>query len=121
MISQEIEVITLSNGFIRTIAKKAFKKGEWVISIEGKRTNVRDRYTIQIGNNSHIIPTKNSGKYINHSCLPNLQVRDSTEFYALKDIAQGEQITFDYNSTEDELAEEFDCLCGNENCRGRIS
>ena len=47
-------------------------------------------------------------------------VSDKREFVAIRDIDEGEEITFDYHSTEDEIAEEFDCVCGSENCRERI-
>ena len=40
---------------------------------------------------------------------------------AVRDIAAGEQVTFDYSTTMDEDDFELDCLCGSPNCRGRVS
>lgn len=39
---------------------------------------------------------------------------------ARRDIAAGELISFDYLSTETEIAEPFDCHCGAPGCRRRI-
>jgi uncharacterized protein len=58
-------------------------------------------------------------RYTNHSCSPNarLSIRQGrVEFYALREIAPGEEITVDYGPTHHEgrLA----CRCGTEGCAG---
>jgi len=58
-------------------------------------------------------------RFTNHSCRPNarLQIRDGRiEFYALRDITPGEEITVDYGEThhEGQLA----CRCGVAGCVG---
>ncbi len=58
-------------------------------------------------------------KYINHSCDPNLGMRGKVLFVALRDIARGEEVTFDYSISEDSLWE-MKCHCGAKNCRGII-
>lgn len=60
-------------------------------------------------------------RYTNHSCAPNarLCIRNGrVEFYALRAIAPGEEITVDYGETHHEgrLA----CRCGAPNCVGRL-
>lgn len=60
-------------------------------------------------------------RYTNHSCQPNarLDIRQGrVEFYALRPIAAGEEITVDYGPTHHEgrLA----CRCGAPNCHGRL-
>ncbi len=60
---------------------------------------------------------------INHSCDPNCGQLDSVTVVAMRDIAAGEQITFDYamSSTAPGLVvDPFDCLCGTKFCRGRV-
>lgn len=118
MNSNNIEINESENGFL-TLSTKDFLKEELIISIKGAETLVRDKFTIQVEPEIHISPLKFSGKYINHSCAPNTRV-SNRKFIALRDISIGEEITFDYNSTEDEIAEAFDCLCANDNCRVRI-
>jgi SET domain-containing protein len=60
-------------------------------------------------------------RFTNHSCQPNGQLRISEgriEFYALRDIAPGEEITVAYGETHHEgrLA----CRCGAPGCAGRL-
>lgn len=57
--------------------------------------------------------------YINHSCAPNAFMRvvagDRVMFFALRDIAAGEEITIDYRSDDHPPAHL--CRCGAANCR----
>ena len=60
-------------------------------------------------------------RYTNHSCQPNARLcirQGRVEFYALRDIAPGEEITVDYGETHHEgrLA----CRCGAPGCVGRL-
>lgn len=60
-------------------------------------------------------------RFTNHSCRPNavLRIRQGrVEFYAMRDIAPGEEITCNYGETHHEgrLA----CRCGAPGCVGRI-
>ena len=60
-------------------------------------------------------------RYTNHSCRPNAQLvirNGRVEFYALRAIEPGEEITVDYGETHHEgrLA----CRCGAPGCRGRL-
>jgi len=60
-------------------------------------------------------------RYTNHSCAPNARLsiaHGRVEFYALRAIAAGEEITVDYGETHHEgrLA----CRCGAPGCVGRL-
>ncbi len=60
-------------------------------------------------------------RFTNHSCKPNAQLRicdGRIEFYAMRPIAVGEEITVDYGETHHEgrLA----CRCGAPGCRGAL-
>lgn len=60
-------------------------------------------------------------RYTNHSCRPNARLcirQGRVEFYALRAITPGEEITVDYGEThhEGKLA----CRCGVPGCRGRL-
>ncbi len=58
-------------------------------------------------------------RYTNHSCQPNarLQIRDGRiEFYALRAIDTGEEITVDYGETHHEGT--LKCRCGKPGCVG---
>ncbi len=60
-------------------------------------------------------------RYTNHSCRPNARLcirQGRVEFYALRAITAGEEITVDYGETHHEgrLA----CRCGAPGCRGAL-
>jgi SET domain-containing protein len=60
-------------------------------------------------------------RFTNHSCRPNaaLRIRQGrVEFYAMRDIAPGEEITVDYGETHHNGT--LACRCGVEGCVGRL-
>ena len=60
-------------------------------------------------------------RYTNHSCAPNARLlirRDRVEFYALRPIATGEEITVRYGETHHEGR--LECRCGAPGCVGRL-
>ena len=64
----------------------------------------------------------NGTHYINHSCEPNcfLKIlRGHIQFYALRDIHPGEEITLDYISTLHSDTKR--CHCRSATCRGTIN
>jgi SET domain-containing protein len=58
--------------------------------------------------------------YMNHSCDPNTWFVSDLRMVARRDIAAGEEITYDYatSQAEDTL---FDCACGSSLCRKRVT
>ena len=70
----------------------------------------------------------NSARWINHSCEPNCEAedRDGRIFIvALRDIAVGEELFFDYRLIIDErytpkLKKQYACWCGKPPCRGTM-
>jgi len=56
---------------------------------------------------------------VNHSCNPTVGYQEFYSWLALRDIAAGEQITFDYATawTEEMDDETMECLCHAQNCR----
>ena len=60
-------------------------------------------------------------RYTNHSCRPNARLcirQGRVEFYALRTIAVGEEITVDYGETHHEGR--LRCRCGAPGCRGNL-
>ena len=60
-------------------------------------------------------------RYTNHSCRPNARLcirQGRVEFYALRHIAPGEEITVDYGETHHEGR--LRCQCGAPGCRGAL-
>lgn len=63
----------------------------------------------------------NELRYINHSCEPNTFMRrafSKVEFYTLRPIRKGEELTCDYGETHHDG--KLPCHCGASNCRGFI-
>ena len=64
----------------------------------------------------------NGTHYINHSCAPNSFMKilyGNIQFYALRDIHPGEEITIDYETTLH--SDKKRCHCGADTCRGTIN
>ena len=66
-------------------------------------------------------PTREPGDAINHSCMPNCGMRNATQVAAMRDIAAGEELTFDYAMTDMAPYDEFECSCATRHCRGRVA
>ena len=70
----------------------------------------------------------NDARFINHSCEPNCQpVKEAGRVYidTLRAISPGEELTYDYSLTRDELDDaqtelDYACHCGSPNCRGTM-
>ena len=65
--------------------------------------------------------------FMNHSCKPNILDRWNTllpaklrfiKTEATRDIAKGEELTYDYAREYYNYEPQFDCWCGVESCRG---
>lgn len=68
--------------------------------------------------------------FLNHSCEPNAGIRGQIVLAAMRDIAAGEEITFDYatvlSSAKHTVGDHrssygFDCRCSTPSCRGRVT
>ncbi len=68
----------------------------------------------------------NSIRFINHSCDPNCEtsiVDDRVLVHAVRHIAVGEELTYDYNlrpGDPSDSPDEYACRCGSANCRGTM-
>lgn len=118
-------------GELSLTAIDEIEKGEVVFVYHGDATKKRTRTSIQIGKNIHL-EAGSFASFTNHSCEPNAHVVTACSWdgkhgavlcYAGRDIVEGEEICFDYASTETELTLALataDCLCNSGNCRGRV-
>lgn len=117
--------ITRSKG-LGVFAVQKFKTGELVVrGIPISKTGIRTTHSFQIGFNEHV-ELDEPARLINHSCNPNLGIRNNKfggyDFLALQDINLGEELGWDYCTTEYiSIAVEDKCLCDSENCRTIIS
>ena len=100
-------------------------RGELIITFGGIRAprHATDfsTYHLQVGDAEYLGPSGDLDDYMNHSCTPNAAFAGSLDLLALRDIALGEEITWDYGTSIDEADfNGFACSCGAMACRGRV-
>lgn len=79
-------------------------------------------YLFGIGDGSMVIDGHGMAMFINHSCDPNCETEEIEGriwITALRDIAAGEELTYDYNLYDGDEDEAL-CNCGAPNCRGTM-
>jgi len=107
------------------VAVRDIAAGETVLKAWGPQVARRSRHSMQVDVDAHVLPD-GVMVLVNHCCEPNcgVQIRPADrviEVRALRPIAAGEEITFDYNTFEYELDHGAGaCLCGAAKCRGRV-
>lgn len=94
--------------------------GKVIGAVEAAR--LRDagcRFMIQVDEDRWLaaVDGPEDGDCINHSCDPTAGLRGSLVFVARRDIAPGEEISFDYATAESRPTFEMACSCGAALCR----
>lgn len=104
-------------------AQQSYQPGDTVIEFSAKLVVSEPSYlTVQVGIDRHIMLHPEHLQYINHSCDPNVFFdTHAMQIVALKPIAEGDEMTFFYPSTEWDMAQPFTCFCGCKNCLGEIN
>ncbi len=79
----------------------------------------RLRLTLQVEDDLYLLTTNEGpADWVNHSCEPNAGLDGQIVLVALRDIHAGEEITFDYATSDASPYDEFECGCGSSLCRG---
>lgn len=117
---------------------REIKAGEIVFAFQGRVKKIEDAtpLALQIGENLFLEVDKYDpyrfDEFTNHSCDPNgyAAFRDGLPYFtAIRDISVGEELAFNYNTTEWDMWEQeaimkapsvFACHCKAKNCIGRI-
>jgi hypothetical protein len=110
-------------------ATRDIARGARILSIEGRLQDHPTRYSIQLGESMHIeassdlapleMRERHPWRFLNHACDPNARVQGRL-LIARRPIRAGEQVTFDYTTTELDMAEPFECGCGAKSCVGLV-
>lgn len=113
----------------RLVAVRPIPKGTRIFTLVGRERKTPTRYSVQVGRGLHLDPDITTDelelvrrcfwRYMDHACEPTTAFRDR-QAIALRDIAEGEPVTFNYNTTEYEMASPFDCSCGSPRCVGLV-
>lgn len=110
-------------------ATRDLAQGERILEIHGSIQRAPTRYSIQVSADEHIecgeslspeeMRTRFPWRFLNHCCDPNASIAGRT-LVARRAIRSGEQLTFDYTTTEARMAEPFECECGAPGCLRRV-
>jgi len=95
------------------------------------KSGIGSSYLFRIDESTVVDATKKGGiaRFINHSCMPNCTAKIITVekskrivIYALRDIAQNEELTYDYKfEREIGSTDRIPCLCGTAACKGFLN
>ncbi|MBO0912660.1 MAG: SET domain-containing protein-lysine N-methyltransferase [Acidobacteria bacterium] len=80
-------------------------------------------YLFGLADGEHVIDGDSIAAFINHCCDPNCEVeeiRGRVFIRAVRDIAAGEELTYDYNLYDGEPGDRAPCLCRAGKCRGTM-
>lgn len=96
-----------------------------IISVREARRRARDAEVVAIvefeDDKALDATTDGCLRYVNHSCGPNTYMRrigHRVEFYSLRRIRAGEELTCDYGETHHDG--KLPCRCGSPQCREKI-
>ena len=115
-----------------SFAISKISKGEIVASFGGnvitqiELTNYSaDRVTrsLQLNSDTYLLSGNipEAGDMINHSCEPNCGIAGTSSVQAFIDINIDEELTFDYAMSDSSQYDEFNCACGKDKCRAKIT
>lgn len=79
-------------------------------------------HAVQVWEGLYLTPHREAeaADCFNHSCDPNVGVKGQIVLQAMRDIAAGEELCFDYATTDSSDYDEFQCACGAASCRGTV-
>jgi hypothetical protein len=113
-------------------AVQGFREGDVLVRFSGPRVAAsrvptrlvgrRDRF-VQVSADQYMGPSGAIDDLVNHSCAPNAGLRfgeGGVFLLAIRDIAAGEEIAWDYSTTLTDRSWQMVCRCGAPECRGII-
>ena len=120
-----VEIKEIKKGAKGLFANQSVEKGKIILVLQGEKFSKPSRTSIQI-EDKHIEDPE--GGYMNHHCDPSAEIKINSNFVgfnltaqcetnqvilvtAKRDIKKGDEITFDYETTEEELMYSFKCDC----------
>lgn len=106
--------------------------GELLVVWGGELRTADQIVALQDGGNCHGLQVEDgvylwsirdgdAGDYVNHSCDPNAWVSGQISLLARRELRAGEEITFDYATTDASDYDTFECQCGSPLCRGVVT
>ncbi|AEU35766.1 SET domain-containing protein [Granulicella mallensis] len=107
--------------------------GRRVIEYDGPRLSKEladERYADRIvtylfgfGEDGTVIDGFGTAMFLNHSCAPNCETEETggrVFIRAIRDIAAGEELVYEYNLYDSDETDTADCYCSAPHCRGTM-
>ena len=81
------------------------------------------RFIVQVEDDQFLAPLEpiDAAELINHCCQPTCGLSGQITLVALRRIQPGEEITFDYATTDSSAFLEFPCGCSKKPCRQKVT
>ena len=90
-----------------------------------ERARAVGKLVMQIDDNLYSVEERGEDEsyFMNHSCDPNVWMTDAATIVARRSISSGEELTIDYALFEavEDFTAEWECVCGSNNCRKRVT
>lgn len=117
---RSVVAVAADNDHYRIVATEDIAQGQSILTIEGQVTDKPTMYSVQISETMHIdlddaklvakYPKRYLWRFLNHHCQPN-SVLKGRDLAAVADIKAGDEVTFNYNANEYQMAAPFRCWC----------
>jgi hypothetical protein len=105
----------------RVMCTRPIGQGDVLHALVGRLVGVPDRYSVQLGPGLHLAPDGAAWALINHACVPNVYIDFlSWQLRAARAIRPGEELGWNYHTTEWELSCPFECMCASGSCDGVV-
>lgn len=79
--------------------------------------------SLQVADDVYLLTVHDAGvgHLINHSCDPTCRLMGEITLVAARRIEAGEELSYDYATTDSTPYDEFECCCGSERCRSKVT
>ncbi len=121
--------VLVTHDWRRLIAIRPITAGRRIFTIIGRELATPTRHSVQVGRSLHVdhgdardaneSVRRYMYRFMDHACDPTTLIRGRAVI-ARRDIEAGETVSFNYNTTEYEMAEPFRCHCQSALCVGIV-
>lgn len=99
--------------------------GNYVNSEEAEKAKLQGMLVMQFDEDLFSIENRGESDayFLNHSCSPNLWMKDAFTLQAMRNIEKDEELTADYAMWEanEDYVSKWECKCGATDCRHKIT
>ena len=99
--------------------------GEYVHAKEAEELKKQGKLVMQFDEDLFSVEDRgeSSAYFINHSCEPNVWMKNAYTLQTMRDIAVGEELFADYVlwETDENKISSWECTCGSVHCRHKIT